>query len=50
MRSILKVLKVAHEIYLECFEMPCIGIYSGLFEITRFLGVGCMSRGHTQYR
>jgi hypothetical protein len=31
--------KVAHEkIYLEWFEMPCIGIYSGLFEINLVLG------------
>jgi hypothetical protein len=38
------------KIYLEWFEMPCIGIYSGLFGITWFLGVGCTSRTHTQYR
>ena len=38
MRSNLKVLKVAHENLLEWFEMPCIGIYSGLFGITWFSG------------
>jgi len=27
------------KIYLEWFEMPCIGIYSGLFGITWFSGV-----------
>jgi hypothetical protein len=27
------------EIYLEWFEIPCIGIYGGLFGITWFLGV-----------
>ena len=39
MRSILKVLKVAHENYLEWFEIPYIGIYSGLFGITWFSGI-----------
>ena len=39
MRSNLKVLKVAHENLLEWFEMPCIGIYSGLFGITWFSGI-----------
>jgi hypothetical protein len=38
------------KIYLEWFEMPYIGIYSGLFGITRYSGVGCMIRAHTQYR
>jgi hypothetical protein len=38
------------KICLEWFEMPCIGIYSGLFEKLWFLGIGCMSRAHTQYR
>ena len=39
MRSILKVLKVAHANLLEWFEMPCIGIYGELFEITWFSGI-----------
>jgi hypothetical protein len=26
------------KIYLEWFEMPCIGIYSGVFEITLVFG------------
>ena len=39
-RSDLKVLNVAHENLLEWFEIPCIGIYSGLFGITWFKGFG----------
>ena len=35
----LKVLKIAHANLLEWFEMPCIGIYSGLFGITWFSGI-----------
>jgi hypothetical protein len=38
------------KIYLEWFEMPCIGSYGGLFEITLVFGVGCTSRAYTQYR
>jgi hypothetical protein len=38
------------KICLEWFEMPCLGIYSGLFEIILVLGVGCTSRADTQYR
>jgi hypothetical protein len=32
------------------FEIPCIGIYSGLFGITWFLGVGCLRSIPSQYR
>jgi hypothetical protein len=32
------------------FEIPCIGIYSGLFGKTWVLVIGCMSRAHTQYK
>ena len=39
MRSVLKILKVAHANLLEWFEMPYIGVYSGLFGITWFSGV-----------
>jgi hypothetical protein len=38
------------KIYLEWLEMPCIGIYSGLFGVTWFLGVGCMRSIPSQYR
>jgi hypothetical protein len=38
------------KIYLEWLEMPCIGIYYGLFGITWFLGVGCMRSIPSQYR
>jgi hypothetical protein len=30
--------------------MPCIGIYSGLFGFTWFLGVGCTRSTPSQYR
>jgi hypothetical protein len=50
-RSVLKVFwKVAHE---NLLGMACkyhIGIYSGHIGITWFLGVGCTSRAHTQYK
>jgi hypothetical protein len=38
------------KIYLEWFEIPCIGIYSGLFGITWFSGVGCTGSIPSQYR
>jgi hypothetical protein len=38
------------KIYLEWLEIPCIGIYSGLFGSDLALGFGCTSRAHTQYR
>jgi hypothetical protein len=38
------------KIYLEWLEMPCIGIYNGLFGITWLLGVGCTRSIPTQYR
>jgi hypothetical protein len=38
------------KICLEWIEMPCTGIYSGLFGIILVLRVGCMSRAHTQYK
>jgi hypothetical protein len=38
------------KIYFEWLEMPCIGIYSGLFGVTWFLGVGCMRSIPSQYR
>jgi hypothetical protein len=38
------------KIYLEWFEKPCIGIYSGLFGITWFSGVGCTRSIPSQYR
>ena len=50
MRSDLKVLKVAHENLLEWFEMPYIGIYSGLFGITWFQGFGSTSSIPAQYK
>jgi hypothetical protein len=31
-------------------QIPCIGIYSGHIGTTWFLGVGCTSRAHTQYK
>jgi hypothetical protein len=31
-------------------KIPCIGIYSGLFGITLFLGVGCTRSIPSQYR
>jgi hypothetical protein len=31
-------------------KIPCIGIYSGLFEITWFMVVGCMGSIPSQYR
>ena len=37
------------QIYLAWLEIPCIGIYSGLFRITWFQGFGSTSRAHTQY-
>jgi hypothetical protein len=38
------------KIYLEWFEIPCIGICSGLSRITWFLGVGCTRSIPSQYR
>jgi hypothetical protein len=38
------------KINLEWLEMPCIGIYSGLFGITWFLGVGCTRSIPSEYR
>jgi hypothetical protein len=32
------------------FETPCVGIYSGLFRITWFSGVGCMRSIPSQYK
>jgi hypothetical protein len=31
-------------------QIPCIEVYSGHFGKTWFLGVGCTSRAHTQYK
>ena len=39
LRSVLKVLKVAHVNLLEWFEMSYIGIYGVLFGITWFSGI-----------
>ena len=39
MRSVLKILKVAHANLLGMVEIPCIGINSGLFEITWFSSI-----------
>jgi hypothetical protein len=32
------------------FEIPCIGIYSGLFGVTWFSGVGCTRNISSQYK
>jgi hypothetical protein len=38
------------KIYLEWIEIPFIEIYSGLFGINWFLGVGCMRSIPSQYK
>jgi hypothetical protein len=38
------------KIYLEWVEIPCIGIYSGLFGITWFSGIGCTRINPCQYK
>jgi hypothetical protein len=39
------------KIYLEWLEIPCIGIFSGLFESNfGFLGIGCTRSIPSQYR
>jgi hypothetical protein len=38
------------KIYLEWVEIPCIGIYSGLFGITWFSGIGCTRSNPSQYK
>jgi hypothetical protein len=38
------------KIYLEWLEMPCIGIYNGLFGITWFWEVGCTRSIPSLYR
>jgi hypothetical protein len=38
------------KIYLEWLEIPCIGIYSGLFGSDFALGFGCTRSISSQYR
>jgi hypothetical protein len=38
------------KIYLEWLEIPCIGIYSGLFGSNLVLGDGCTGSIPSQYR
>jgi hypothetical protein len=52
MRSILKVFLKGStwKFTWNGLKIPCIGIYSGLFEITWFLVVGCTRNIPSQYR